>query len=233
MKDYFDTFISYGRADSKAFATRLHEKLTQKNLKVWFDQNDIPLAVDFQKQIDEGIEKSHTFIFIIAPHSVNSCYCLKEIELAIKYKKRIIPLLHVEQISQEIWLERNPNGSDEEWKDYQAKGLHSSQVNMHPVISKLNWVSFREEIDDCQANLEKLINLLQQDTDYIKQHTHFLVQARQWEKSQKQTRYLLIGSERIEAEKWLKTEFKNQQPPCEPTDLHCEFICESIKNAKT
>ena len=58
-----------------------------------------------------------------------------------------------------------------------------------------------------------------------------IIVAPEWERHQKQTRYLLIGKERLEAEAWLKIEFKNEQPPCIPTDLHCEFICESIKNA--
>jgi hypothetical protein len=29
----------------------------------------------------------------------------------------------------------------------------------------------------------------------------------------------------------LKIRFKDEQPPCVPTDLHCEFISESTKNA--
>ena len=103
MKNLLDTFISYGRADSKAFAAKLHDRLLKEGLKVWFDQNDIPLGVDYQNQIDDGIEKARNFLFIIAPHSINSPYCLKEIELAIKRNKRIIPLLHVMQISQETW----------------------------------------------------------------------------------------------------------------------------------
>jgi len=64
MSPFFDAFISYGRADSKAFATQLYTHLTQQGFKVWFDQNDIPLAVNFQNQIDDGIEKSHNFLFI-------------------------------------------------------------------------------------------------------------------------------------------------------------------------
>jgi transposase len=69
MDSFFDAFISYGRADSKAFATKLHTRLVEQGLRVWFDQNDIPLGVDFQEQIYDGIEKSHNFLFIIAPHS--------------------------------------------------------------------------------------------------------------------------------------------------------------------
>ncbi|NEP52080.1 MAG: TIR domain-containing protein, partial [Moorea sp. SIO3C2] len=61
MKTFFDAFISYGRADSKVFSTKLHQRLTELGFRIWFDQQDIPLGVDFQNQIDDGIEKSHNF----------------------------------------------------------------------------------------------------------------------------------------------------------------------------
>jgi WD40 repeat protein len=231
MKNLFDAFISYGRADSKAFATKLHARLFEQGLKVWFDQNDIPLGVDYQNQIDDGIEKAHNFLFIIAPHSVNSPYCRKEVELAIQRNKRIIPLLHVEQISQETWQQRFPNGMPQEWEAYQQKGLHSSFPNMHPTISKINWVYFREGLDDFDAAFTGLINLFHRQADYVQQHTQILAKALEWERHQKQTSYLLIGEERQQAETWLKIRFKDEQPPCVPTDLHCEFISESTKNA--
>jgi hypothetical protein len=227
MKNLFDAFISYGRADSKAFATKLHARLFEQGLKVWFDQNDIPLGVDYQNQIDDGIEKAHNFLFIIAPHSVNSPYCRKEVELAIQRNKRIIPLLHVEQISQETWQQRFPNGMPQEWEAYQQKGLHSSFPNMHPTISKINWVYFREGLDDFDAAFTGLINLFHRQADYVQQHTQILAKALEWKRHQKQHSYLLIGEERQQAQSWLKIRFKDEQPPCVPTDLHCEFISES------
>jgi len=203
MNGFFDIFISYGRADSKAFATKLHQKLTSLDLKVWFDQNDIPPAVDWQQQIDDGIERTHNFIFIIAPHAVNSVYCLKEIELALKYNKRIIPLVHVK----------------------------SDKDKIHPTIRKLNWIYFQEEIDDFDSSFEKLINSIRQHADYVEQHTQFLAKALEWKRNHQKNKYLLIQSERIKAESWLRVRFTDEQPPCLPTDLHCEFICESTKNA--
>ncbi|MEQ9622173.1 toll/interleukin-1 receptor domain-containing protein, partial [Coleofasciculus chthonoplastes] len=231
MNKFCHAFVSYGRADSKAFATKLHERLLKEGLKVWFDQNDIPLGVDFQNQIDDGIEKGHNFLFIIAPHSVNSPYCGKEIELALKRNKRIIPLLHVEQITQETWQQRNPKGTPQDWEAYQQKGLHSSFPNMHPAIGKINWVYFREGIDDFEQSFAGLIDLLKRHADYVEQHTQFLAKALEWERHQKQTSYLLVGEERQQAEAWLKIRFKDDQPPCFPSDLHCEYITESIKNA--
>ncbi|MFP4412148.1 toll/interleukin-1 receptor domain-containing protein, partial [Coleofasciculus sp.] len=231
MTTLFNAFISYGRADSKAFAQNLQARLTEQGFNVWFDFNDIPLAVDFQNQIDDGIEKASHFLFIIAPHSVNSPYCLKEIELAIKLNKRIIPILHVMEISQETWQQRNPNGTESEWQTYKEKGLHESYQNMHPTIRKLNWVYFQEGINDFDASLADLVKLLRSHTDYVEKHTRFLVKALEWERNQKQHSWLLIGEERQQAEAWLKVRFKDEQPPCLPTDLHCEYITESIKNA--
>ena len=231
MNDFQGAFISYGRADSKAFATKLHNRLREEKLEIWFDQNDIPLGVDFQKQIDDGIEKSDNFLFIIAPHSINSPYCGKEIDLALKRNKRIIPLLHVEQITEEIWQQRNPGKDPSEWEIYKSKGLHSSFPNMHPAIGKINWVYFREGIDDFEQSFAGLLELLTRHQEYVHQHTYFLAKALEWERQQQRSSYLLIGDERVEAEKWLKIRFKEEQPPCEPTDLHCAFICQSVKNA--
>ncbi|NES24140.1 MAG: toll/interleukin-1 receptor domain-containing protein, partial [Symploca sp. SIO3E6] len=231
MTTLFDAFISYGRADSKAFAQKLQARLQEQDFKVWFDFNDIPLAVDFQHQIDDGIEKSHHFLFVIAPHAVNSPYCLKEIELAIKLNKRIIPLLHVMAISQSTWQQRYPQGTQEEWEAYQEKGLHESYQNMHPTIRKLNWVYFQEETDDLEKSLADLVKLLRSHTDYVAQHSRLLVKALEWERNQKQHSWLLVGEERQQAEAWLKIRFKEEQPPCTPTDLHCEYITESVKNA--
>ncbi|NER51795.1 MAG: TIR domain-containing protein, partial [Symploca sp. SIO1A3] len=231
MTNFFDAFISYGRADSKAFAQKLQARLQEQGFKVWFDFNDIPLAVDFQHQIDDGIEKSNHFLFVIAPHAVNSPYCLKEIELAIKLNKRIIPLLHVMSISQSIWQQRYPHGTQEEWEAYQEKGLHESYQNMHPTIRKLNWVYFQEETNDFEKSLADLVKLLRSHTDYVEQHTQLLVKALEWERNQKQNSWLLVGEERQQAEAWLKIRFKDEQPPCTPTDLHCEYITESVKNA--
>ena len=230
MTEFFNAFISYGRADSKEFALKLQTSLNKHGFKVWFDFNDIPLGVDFQNQIDDGIEKADNFLFVISPHSINSPYCLKEIELAIKCNKRIIPLLHVDEISWETWQQRFPNGSLQDWEAYKAQGKHTSFMNMHPSIGKINWVYFQEDKNDFDNSLADLIDLLGLHKDYVQQHTRFLNKALEWERNQKQTSYLLVGEEKQLAQNWLKIRFCEQQPPCVPSDLHCEYITESIKN---
>ncbi len=59
-EQFFDAFISYARSDGKTLATKLCHHLADHNIKVWFDQNDIPPAVDWRNQISDGIERANT-----------------------------------------------------------------------------------------------------------------------------------------------------------------------------
>lgn len=239
MNPLQDIFISYGRADSYHFAKKLNDCLVAAGLAVWFDFDDIPLGVDYQKQIDDGIDKADNFVFIIAPHSVNSPYCALEVERALQQGKRIIPLLHIPEINYGTWLERNPEGTEEEWSAYQAAGKHSSFPNMHPAIQAINWVYFREadpamgqEADDFERSLQGLLDICQRQQDYVHQHTVLLNNALEWNRHQKSTHYLLAGPRIQQAHDWLQVQFNDSQPPCVPTALHCEYITDSIKNAQ-
>lgn len=221
-QDYNNVFISYGRRHSLAFASKLTNALGAKEITSWFDMNDIPLGVDFQEQIDQGIENADNFIFIISPHSVKSEYCLREISLAVKYGKRIIPILHIEPA--DCW------------------------DKMHPVIEKLNWVYMRERLDDSipqdqwqqierfETKLSDLVNLIDVFKEPVRMHTILLHLAVQWDANQRLPERLLVGKDRMEAIQWLTTkEFKNQegvfvQAPYRVVDIQAEFICESEKN---
>ena len=227
-----DIFISYGRADSKEFAKYLNDRLTALGYSVWFDFESIPQSVDYQKQIDEGIAKADNFVFIISPHATNSPYCRKEIERAIALDKRLVPIMHIEKISRETWQSRYPEQTEDDWATYCASGQHSCFTYMHPKIERINWnqLDFSDP-KNFESAFHALVQVVEQDRDYVRQHTELLSKALDWERRQRQTQYLLIGGVRQQAEAWLKTDFKDRQPPCIPTVLHCEFITDSIKNA--
>ena len=230
MADFYDAFISYGRADSKQFAARLCESLQAQGFRVWFDQTDIPPAVDFQDQIDSGIALAHNFIFVIAPHATNSPYCGKEIELAVQLDKRLIPLLHVEEIDFATWQARNPGADQAAWEDCRQRGCHSGIANLHAELGRRNWIDFRGEERFAPA-LEKLVATLRRYADYVEQHTRLLRQALIWRQHNQAGRYLLVGSDYEAALAWLEhTDFDGEQLPCEPSALHAEYICAAKKN---
>jgi WD40 repeat protein len=241
MTIFKDVFISYGRADSKSFTSQLSKQLSAMGVSVWFDFNDIPLATDFQERIDDGIAKAHNFLYIISPSSVNSPYCDKELQLARKYRKRIIPLMHVEEISSHTWKRRNPKGTEADWQAFQAAGKHRSFDNLDSTVRKLdwnkiNWVEKKKEWDTKKDNelvdlfCQALVEIVRKEQDYVQHHTQLLNQALDWERHHRQTRYLLVGAERQTAERWLASRLTDEAFPY-PAPLHCEFITESIKNA--
>lgn len=214
-----DVFISYGRKESRFFAGRLAARLAQNGNEVWIDQRDIPLAIDFQEQINDGINRADNFIFIIAPHSIYSDYCRKEINLAIEQHKRIIPVVHIEPYNDAL------------------------MNAMHPVIRKLNWLYFREKfepsvpieewkpIDNFDKAYNQLQALINTHKDYVEQHTRLLIKAINWLDNKRSPFLLLKDSERANAEEWFNTTFKSSLPPCTPSLIHAHFICESRKEA--
>lgn len=200
-----EAFISYSRRNLP-FARKLNAALKGQGLEPWFDQEDIPYGVDFMRQIEDGIQYTNNFLFIITPDSVRSPYCRAEIETAVKYNKRIIPLLYIDLQDSEDWTQ------------------------MHPAIGRINWLFFEEE-RNFERSFENLLSLLHSHREYIRLHTKLLLEALEWQSMNRVETELLAGPDRIQAEKWLATRFEGVQAPCLPTALHAEFICESKKNA--
>ncbi|MEK8016509.1 MAG: toll/interleukin-1 receptor domain-containing protein [Candidatus Parabeggiatoa sp.] len=213
MSTLYDAFISYSRKDSKSFATQLHDKFVENDFDIWLDLKDMPPASAFQEEINEAIENADNFIFIITPGSVTSKICRKEIDLAVELNKRIIPLMYINTMKCE-----------------ECKG------KMHPMIKTLDQIFFgKKQLENGEIRFEDkfedVLKALNRQWEYVEQHKRILVNAFKWQRHQKPTHYLLIGEERVQAETWLKHPFVQELPPCEPTDLHCEYICESTVNA--
>ena len=222
MPTFQDAFISYARADSKAFVITLKEQLQAKGIgQIWLDQDDIPAATDWQQRIDEAIGRAHHFIYVISPSAMASSYCKLELTLARQYGKRIIPLLHGAGGDSKAWAIADPEGCT--------------------AVRQLNWIWCRDGLDDPEQFVERLSRTLHYCDEttgaaqahvqtYVHQHTALLTQALTWERHHRQTRYLLVGTDRQSAETWLQTRFADGEPlPCTPSDLHCEFIAESLR----
>ena len=211
MKTNFnDIFISYGRGSenspgSKNFSIKLHQILEAKGFDVWLDNEDIPHAVDYQKEINEGIKSTKNFVFVISPHSVASVYCLKEVDLAVELNKRIIPILH-------ITLEK--------------KLIEDS---LHPIIKKLNWIYFDDEnlFDNSIAQLENAISI---DQDHLSKHTEYTSQAVNWKENDRNIDLLIRGGALKNAEKWLQEAKLTQKEPA-PSKLQEEYITKSRKDS--
>ncbi|WPO35111.1 TIR domain-containing protein [Flammeovirgaceae bacterium SG7u.111] len=244
MSHFKDAFISYGRAESISFAARIYKQLRMAGMDAWFDKVNIPHGDDYQQRIDNGIENAHNFIIILAPHSINSIYCKKEIDLAVSLGKRIIPIMHIEPSSKEVWDNIHVEASKRDYifcrekigdkEELEHWGKSQEWEKLQDATYLENWKHYEgfEGIDNFDRSATKLVELIEKDKQYVHQHTAILEKALIWQSKNKVTANLLVGKERMEAEKWLLTDFTPPaQPPCHPSDLHAEFIAESKKNA--
>ncbi len=67
----YDVFISYKRDDVK-FVKNIIEKLQQNELKVWWDEEGIPLGTVFEEKIGTAIRKSKSALIFFGPNGVGT-----------------------------------------------------------------------------------------------------------------------------------------------------------------
>lgn len=194
-------FISYSRRD-KAFVQHLNDALDAAGVHAWVDWEGIELAADWMETITTSIQSTNAFIFVISPDSLKSEVCARELELALGFNKKLIPILH-----------REPQ-----------KGQ-----TMHQKLSSTNWVYLRKE-DDFEATVPRLVDSIQTDLDWVNRHTRLLNQAVEWERRDRNNSYLLQGTGLEEAEKWMAEASGNENRQVLP--LQAEYIMASRKGAE-
>ena len=131
-------FISYSRKDL-AIAEKIIDALAKDDLEPWIDWKSIPKGEQFEREIEQGIEKAEIFLFLVSPDSVQSDWCNKEIEHAIKNGKRILPIV-IQDTDLKI---------------------------IHPEISKRNWIFCRDGQDDFKKTIEEVQTTIHTDYEWL------------------------------------------------------------------
>lgn len=194
----YDVFLSYSRRD-KTFSQQLWKALEARGKRVWVDWNDIAPAEDWRDEIRRGIECSSNFIFVISAHSVISENCREELNYALSYNKRLIPV---------VCCDADFTSSD-----------------CHPALARHNWV-FCRECDDFEQALHKVNKAIDLEMPYVRQHTQLLVKAQDWQSHDRDASFLLRGRELQEALAWLDAS-AGKKP--EPSALHQALITASAE----
>lgn len=82
-------FVSYARVD-KPYCIRIIETLHAHD--VWYDQR-LYAGQDWWKEILRRLDWCEVFVNLLSPDSVASLYCRRELEIARRLKRHIIPVL--------------------------------------------------------------------------------------------------------------------------------------------
>ncbi len=186
-----DAFISYSRKNI-AFARLLMNALEKNDIQAWIDWQDIPPSADWLAEVYEAIESSDNFIFIISENSVVSEICDLEIQHAIENNKRLIPIV--------------------------VNEVEPSKVPA--PLSALNWIFFTGD-DQFQSAVAELIEAIQVDQAWVKQHTRLQNRALEWTRRERDAALALRGQDLNNAEAWL-SDATGKEP--DPTYLQTEYI---------
>jgi TIR domain len=186
-----DVFISYSRRDGE-FVRRLTSALQEHGKDVWTDVEGIRDAEVFPEALRRAIESSDAFAFVISPESVRSSFCGEEIEHAARLHKRIVPLV------------RGAVPGEEVPEDARVR----------------HWIPAGED-DDFTITMARLVEALDTDLEWERQHSRLTVRALEWEQSDRDRSFLLRGTDLKAAERWL-AEGVGKDPG--PTALETEYV---------
>jgi len=197
-----EIFVSYSRRN-KEFTENFIKELRERDYSdedLWVDWKDIPPSSKWEDEIRKGIENSNAIVFILSPDWVISNECAKELQIAVEYKKRLFPIIHQN-------IDPNKTPAD---------------------LASLNWIFFRES-DNFDGAMQKLLDAINTDLDWVKFHTVLLRRANEWQTREKDHSFLLRGSELQDAELWLSKSSDEISP--QPTPAQNEYIFASRQDA--
>jgi formylglycine-generating enzyme required for sulfatase activity len=194
-----DIFICYDADHDKAIRDSVVQSLSRYAKTTWIHDRDIQKGADYEREIKLGIEQADNFFYFISPHSIASDYCQKELAHALKYNKRIVPLL----------ITPTP------------------ELGIPKILRDLQYVDFTD--NTCQADydndIDDILNILRLDQAYYEQHKVFLARALKWQAENQKPSFLLRGHNLENAKTWLRLNNEREQHP--PLSLHKELISRS------
>jgi len=195
-----DVFVSYRRTDVE-FCKQVVAEFQKRDYEVWVDWEDIPPgSTGFSDDIRQGIEGADAFLAILSPNYLQSTYCVDmELGYALELNKRIIPVVY---------------------EKFEGMDIPSA-------IGHINWVYFvphAGQANEFDESFERVLAAMTLDFDHAKSHTRLLLKAQEWDKNERNSSYLIGGSELEEAETWLANAI-NKDP--DPTQLQVDFISNS------
>jgi uncharacterized protein YjbI with pentapeptide repeats len=84
---FYSCFISYSTKDDE-FARRLHARMVQENLRVWFAPEDVQGGKKLHEQIDEAIRIHDKLLIVLSTNSMGSEWVMTEIRKARKAERK-------------------------------------------------------------------------------------------------------------------------------------------------
>ena len=191
-------FISYSRKDM-SFADRLDAALKARGFDPLIDRTEIYVFEDWWQRIQNLIIQADTVIFVLSPDSVSSDMCKKELGFAASRNKRFAPI--------------------------QFRQIDTKMV---PSALERFEYEFFDDAEKFEQSVNRLVEALEVDIDWIRNHTMFGRQTHRWAAAGRARGLLLRSPILEEAERWIAS--RPRDAPM-PTAEMQDFISESRRAA--
>lgn len=118
-----DIFISYSRRD-ETFIKQLYQALIDRGVSAWYDRENIGVGNQWASDIVIGIRECKIFLLVLSPDSTASPNVRKEVDLAMRHNKQIVPLIWRTteipvameyQLAGIQWIEFNESATDQKF----------------------------------------------------------------------------------------------------------------------
>ena len=153
--------------------------------EVWVDLDEIVPSTVWMEEIKTAIAGADSVIFFISPDSVSSEVCGVELKYAVDASKRLVPVVI---------------------RDTPVEGVPAP-------LPDIDWAFVRQDTFD--ADVARLVDVLETDIERVHLHTRLLVRATEWETRGDDKSLLLRGAQLAEAERWLAGQ-TDQKPTTTP-----------------
>ena len=193
-------FISYSRNDL-AFVDELSAALDIAGFSTTIDRAGIIGGETWEHRLAALIQDADTLVFVLSPDSIRSEICSWEASEADRLGKRIIPVV--------------------------CRPMDGVEVPS-PLLAVLNYIYFYANPASPGSGfgrgLSELVQALNTDRDWVKEHTRLAEQASRWAERGRPDDLLLRGQAIEAARRWL-----DRQPAGSPnaSELHRAFIAAS------
>ena len=170
--------------------------------ETWIDWEDIPPTAKWLSEIYAAIERSDAFVFVLSPDSTDpSSKCLLELNHAVSHNKRLIPV-----VCRPVGAEMVP-----------------------AALGAINWISVGETDETFAVGVQRVVDAISLDLDWLRTHTRLTVRATEWKSRNHDASYLLQGSDLSEAETALVRASQHSHP--QPTALQQDYVLGSRRHA--
>jgi hypothetical protein len=179
--DALKIFISYSRRDT-AIADQMVVALEAARFAVMIDRRDLPYGEKWQQELSDFIRASDTVIWLVSPASIASRWCNWELGEVQRLNKRLVPV-----VAALVKPDDLPGSL--------------GQIHLLPA----------EGVFDFKQHLATLIEVLESDRAWLKEHTRLADRARQWLARSSAPALLLRGVGLKDAQAWV-----DRKPPRAP-----------------